>query len=50
MIMVVNDEIFFFLLKTEHKLVITMIGAGLCLLYTPFLMRQPNRAQDMERK
>ncbi|CAF3376655.1 unnamed protein product [Rotaria socialis] len=36
--------------KKEHKLVVTMLSTGLCLLFNPYFMRQPSRANDMKRK
>ncbi|CAF1335638.1 unnamed protein product [Rotaria sordida] len=36
--------------KKEYKLVVTMLAAGLIVLYAPHFMRQSNRSQDMKRK
>jgi len=36
--------------KREHKLVPSMISAGMSVIYSPYFMRQANKAQDMKRK
>lgn len=36
--------------KKEHRLVPTMVSAGMSVIYSPHFMRQASKAQDMKRK
>jgi hypothetical protein len=51
---VTKEELFSFLLvlkfQKEYRLVPIMLSSGLSVLYTPRMMQQPSRANDMKRK